>query len=129
MLPGTSQGLFLHDFFAKILPKERSLFAPTRQAVGLGQAHGQSGTACMGRHRHRRLRHAELLVCEEPRDHEGDSLRSSPGRLCSRAIWAADLDTMEQVPSPPSLKVHDKNESWWIPRLGLSAEQGCRGNG
>ena len=33
MLPGTSRGLFLHDFFAKILPKERGLFAPTRRAM------------------------------------------------------------------------------------------------
>jgi type VI secretion system protein ImpL len=33
VLPGTSRGLFLHDFFAKILPQDRGLFAPTRRAL------------------------------------------------------------------------------------------------
>ncbi|MBT8340096.1 MAG: hypothetical protein HKP58_09015, partial [Desulfatitalea sp.] len=31
-LPGTGHGLFLHDFFAKILPADRALYAPTRRA-------------------------------------------------------------------------------------------------
>ncbi len=30
-LPGTTKGLFLHDFFAKVLPKDRHLLAPTRR--------------------------------------------------------------------------------------------------
>ncbi len=33
VLPGTSRGLFLHDFFARILPQDRGLFAPTRRAL------------------------------------------------------------------------------------------------
>lgn len=33
VLPGTSRGLFLHDFFARILPKDRGLVAPTRRAL------------------------------------------------------------------------------------------------
>lgn len=33
VLPGTSKGLFLHDFFAAILPKDRGLFAPTSRAL------------------------------------------------------------------------------------------------
>ncbi|MGC9323791.1 MAG: type VI secretion protein IcmF/TssM N-terminal domain-containing protein [Desulfomonilia bacterium] len=33
VLPGTSKGLFLHDFFARILPRERHLFAPTQRAI------------------------------------------------------------------------------------------------
>ena len=33
VLPGTSKGLFLHDFFAKVLPKDRGLFAPTKRAL------------------------------------------------------------------------------------------------
>jgi type VI secretion system protein ImpL len=32
-LPGTGNGFFLHDFFAKILPADRSLYAPTRSAT------------------------------------------------------------------------------------------------
>lgn len=33
ILPGTSKGLFLHDFFSKILPKDRGLFAPTKRTI------------------------------------------------------------------------------------------------
>jgi len=33
VLPGTSRGLFLHDFFAVILPRDRKLFAPTLRAL------------------------------------------------------------------------------------------------
>ncbi len=33
VLPGTNRGLFLHDFFAKVLPQDRGLFAPTRRAL------------------------------------------------------------------------------------------------
>ncbi len=31
-LPGTGNGFFLHDFFAKILPVDRALYSPTRRA-------------------------------------------------------------------------------------------------
>ncbi len=31
VLPGTSRGLFLHDFFSKILPLDRRLFSPTQR--------------------------------------------------------------------------------------------------
>ncbi len=31
-LPGTGTGIFLHDFFARILPGDRFLYAPTRRA-------------------------------------------------------------------------------------------------
>ncbi|MDY6844793.1 MAG: type VI secretion system protein, partial [Thermodesulfobacteriota bacterium] len=33
VLPGTNKGLFLHDFFARIMPKDRGLFAPTLRAL------------------------------------------------------------------------------------------------
>ncbi|HSR13036.1 MAG TPA: type VI secretion system protein, partial [Thermodesulfobacteriota bacterium] len=33
VLPGTNRGLFLHDFFSKVLPRDRGLFAPTRGAL------------------------------------------------------------------------------------------------
>ena len=33
VLPGTSKGLFLHDFFSKILPADRGLLAPTKRAI------------------------------------------------------------------------------------------------
>ncbi len=33
VLPGTNRGLFLHDFFSRILPQDRGLFVTTQQAL------------------------------------------------------------------------------------------------
>ena len=33
VLPGTNRGLFLKDFFSRILPKDRKLFAPTQRTL------------------------------------------------------------------------------------------------
>lgn len=33
VLAGTNKGLFLHDFFARIIPRDRHLFAPTRMSL------------------------------------------------------------------------------------------------
>jgi type VI secretion system protein ImpL len=33
VLPGTNRGLFLHDFFSRILPADRGLFAPTQKTM------------------------------------------------------------------------------------------------
>src|SRR3990167_5850592 len=37
VLPGTSKGLFLHDFFSKILPIDKRLFAPTTRTIEWGK--------------------------------------------------------------------------------------------
>ena len=37
VLPGTNKGLFLHDFFSKILPGDRGLFAPTQRTLAWGR--------------------------------------------------------------------------------------------
>ncbi len=36
VLPGTSRGLFLHEFYSKVLPRDRKLFAPTTRAIEWG---------------------------------------------------------------------------------------------
>ena len=33
VLPGTSKGLFLHEFFSRIMPADRGLFAPTQRTL------------------------------------------------------------------------------------------------
>ena len=45
VLPGTNKGLFLHDFFARILPRERTLFAPTLRAIEWSQLTRNLGLA------------------------------------------------------------------------------------
>ena len=118
MLPGTSKGLFLHDFFAKILPKERSLFAPTRQAlawdrltVNLGLlAWVAIGIAICGMLSFSFVKNLGIM-----RGFPSEFTRP----IVLKGDMGADLDTMNRYKSAV-LKVHDKNESWWIPRLGLS---------
>ncbi|MCW5214217.1 hypothetical protein VU13_02700, partial [Desulfobulbus sp. US5] len=45
LLPGTSRGLFLYDFFARILPGDRYLFAPTQRALAWTRQTGNIGLA------------------------------------------------------------------------------------
>jgi type VI secretion system protein ImpL len=118
VLPGTSKGLFLHDFFAKILPKERSLFAPTRRAlawdrltVNLGLlAWVALGIAICGMLSFSFVKNLGIM-----RGFPSEFTRP----IVLKGDMGADLDTMNRYKSAV-LKVHDKNESWWIPRLGLS---------
>jgi len=130
VLPGTSKGLFLHDFFARILPRERGLFAPTRQALAWDRltmnlgllAWVALGIAMCGMLSFSFVKNLGIM-------------RSFPSEftrpITLKGDMASDLDTMNRYKTAV-LTVHDKNESWWIPRLGLSqsrdAESRLKGN-
>lgn len=118
VLPGTSKGLFLHDFFAKILPRERGLFAPTRQAlawdrlslhlglfawVAIGIA--LSGILSFSFVKNLGIIRGVPMEFTRPVELKGD--------------MGADLELMNTYKGA-ILKVEEKNRSWWIPRLGLS---------
>ena len=118
VLPGTSKGLFLHDFFAKILPKERSLFAPTRQAlawdkltVNLGLlAWVAVGIALCGMLSFSFVKNLGIM-----RGFPSEFTRV----IVLKGDMGPDLETMDRYRGAV-LKVHEKNGSWWIPRLGLT---------
>ncbi|HVN72011.1 MAG TPA: type VI secretion protein IcmF/TssM N-terminal domain-containing protein [Desulfomonilia bacterium] len=118
VLPGTSKGLFLHDFFARILPAERGLFAPTRQALAwerltlnLGLlAWVAVGIAVCGLLSFSFVKNLGII-------------RGFPVEF-TRAIvlkgeMGSDLMTMDRYRGA-ILTVHEKNSSWLIPRLGLT---------
>ena len=117
VLPGTNKGLFLHDFFAMILPKDRYLFMPTQRAMDwnrLTRNLGLTSWVALG-----------IAVC---------------GLLSFsfvKNLWTLK-DISQEFSRPPILqgdiltdvalmdryrtailKVREKNQSWWIPRLGL----------
>jgi type VI secretion system protein ImpL len=118
VLPGTNKGLFLHDFFSRILPRDREIFTPTQQALSwsrLTKNLGLTAWVAVG-----------LAVCG----------------LLSYAfvknLWTLN-DIGREFPSPPVLqgeiltdmaildryrlaisKVSQKNQGWWIPRFGLN---------
>jgi hypothetical protein len=71
VLPGTNRGLFLHDFFSRILPADRGLFAPTQKTMEwsrMTKSHRADGLGC--RH-HGRMRPVELFIRKKPEDPAG----------------------------------------------------------
>jgi type VI secretion system protein ImpL len=118
VLPGTSKGLFLHDFFATILPKERRLFVPTRQALAWERL-----TLNLGLLAWVAIAIAICGILSFSFVKNLGIIRSVPVEftrtIALRGEMVSDLETMDRYRSA-ILKVQEKNGSWWIPRLGLS---------
>ena len=118
VLPGTSKGLFLHDFFSKILPKDRGLFAPTRRAVewqtltrNLGLVSWVViGVAICGLLSFSFVKNLKTL-------REASHQFAKPPAL--QKEFMADIVTMNHF-NNAVLKVEEQNRDWWIPRFGLT---------
>lgn len=116
-LPGTSKGLFLHDFFAKILPADRALLAPTRRAVEWRALTGNLGLVSwmlLG-----------VALC-------GILSFSFVKNMTTIREVSRQFDRTPRLSGNPTsdllvldafrqgiLRVEERNRSWWIPRLGL----------
>lgn len=118
VLPGTSKGLFLHDFFANILPKDRALFAPTGKSLAWERLNINLGLLAWVT--------IVIAICGILSFSFVKNLgivRSVPVEFTRPVTligdMTSDLDTMNRYRSA-ILKVQEKNQSWWIPRLGLS---------
>ena len=118
VLPGTSKGLFLHEFFARILPKDRGLFAPTRRALewsrltrNLGlTAWVAVGVAICGLLSFSFVKNLKTL-------REASREFSKPPLLQGEIL--ADVIIMDHF-CQAILKVRQENLDWWIPRFGLN---------
>jgi type VI secretion system protein ImpL len=118
VLPGTSRGLFLHDFFSKILPGDRGLFAPTRRAVEwqtLTRNLGLISWIIIG-----------IAICGLLSFSFVKNLRTLRGASrefakppVMQGEFMADLVTMNRF-SNAILKVGEQNRGWLIPRFGLN---------
>ncbi len=118
VLPGTNKGLFLHDFFSKILPRDRGLFAPTRRAIEwrtLTRNLGLTSWVVLG-----------VAICGLLSFSFVKNLRTirevshefaKPPVL--RGEIMADLVTMDRF-RQTILRVEEQNRNWWIPRFGLN---------
>jgi len=121
VLPGTSKGLFLHDFFSKILPKDRKLFRPTQQAIALGQLTRNLGlmawiaiaVSICGLLSFSFVKNLATLR-EVTREY------TSPPVLQGSIL--EDVMTMDRF-RQTILKVEAQNENWWIPRFGLNESE------
>ena len=117
VLPGTNKGLFLHDFYARILPGDRLLFAPTKRALEwrtLTRNLGVTAWVVL-----------MIAVCGLLSFSFVKNLRIVRGishdfdkPVALRGEMLSDLMTMDRF-KEGILTVEKKNSNWWIPRFGL----------
>jgi len=118
ILPGTSKGLFLHDFFASILPRDRSLLAPTRRAIEWRALTGNLGLtswiivgiALCGLLSFSFVKNMSTI-------REISQEFSRPAALGGDMF--ANLVTMNRF-RREIVRVESRNRHWWIPRFGLN---------
>ncbi|MFO7885095.1 MAG: type VI secretion protein IcmF/TssM N-terminal domain-containing protein [Desulfobacteraceae bacterium] len=117
VLPGTNKGLFLHDFFSKLLPLDRSMFTSTHRAFQLSRFTRHIGFASVvaivlalcGLLSFSFIKNLDTLnyvgaAFSNPLVFKGETLKD-----------LGTFDTFKDVIET----VEDKNRNWWIPRFGL----------
>lgn len=119
VLPGTSKGLFLHDFFARILPGDRHLSAPTRRALAWERLTARvvltAWIAFM-------VGICGLLSFAFVKNIT--AIRSIPPQVAGTVRLSGDTESDLQqlmVLRAAVENLHKKNSAWWIPRFGLNA--------
>lgn len=117
-LPGTSKGLFLHDFFSKILPLDRTLLTPTRRVLRWRSLTGSIGLTSwiiLG------IAFCGLLSFSFVKNLK--TIRDISQEFTTPL--AEQRDTLT-VPSALEkyrreiLVVEERNRNWWFPRFGLT---------
>ncbi|MCP4745888.1 MAG: type VI secretion system protein ImpL [Desulfobacteraceae bacterium] len=117
VLQETSKGLFLHDFFAKILPTDRNLFRPTQHMHQWRRLTRNLGltawiavmVAVCGLLSYAFVKNLKAL---------SDVRREFRQPAVLQGDLMADIITMERFRSA-LIEVEEQNRGWWIPRLGL----------
>lgn len=117
VLAGTNKGLFLHDFFAKILPNDRHLFKPTQHMQEWRQLTRNLGltawiavvVAACGLLSYAFVKNLNALSdlrheFQKPAVLQGDLL--------------PDVITMDRF-RQALVRAEEQNSHWWIPRMGL----------
>ncbi len=117
VLPGTSRGLFLHDLFARILPEDRSLFAPTQKALAWDKLTRNIGLTAWAT--------LILALCGllsfsfvknlNTLQHGAEAFKQS---VALQGEFVTDTALMERFQKAVS-SMEGYNNSWWIPRFGL----------
>lgn len=118
VLPGTNKGLFLHEFFARILPADQRLFAPTTRTLEWRAITRNLGliawillvVAMCGILSFSFVKNLRTIRAV---GHQFSSLPVLRGDALS------DLATMERFRQSVE-EVERRNRNWWIPRFGLN---------
>jgi len=118
VLPGTNNGLFLHDFFEQILPNDRNLFSPTQRKLEWSLLTRNLGIASWIA--------IVIAICgllsfsfvKNLRTMRGISHEFSKPLILQGEVLT-DVIIMERF-REALLKVEEENRNWWIPRFGLN---------
>ncbi len=116
--PTTNKGIFLHDFFAKILPRDRGLFVPTQRKLEwsrLTKNLGLTGWLAVCIAMCGLLSFSFVKNLKTLRD---VSTQFSRPQILSGELLA-DTILMDRF-REAVIKVENQNRSWWIPRFGLT---------
>ena len=114
----TNKGMFLHDFFAKILPMDRGIFAPTRRVLEWQRLSRNLGLTSW----------IVLIIAlcglmSFSFVKNLSTMREVPKEFLQAPILQGDLlmdvVTLDQY-QQAILKVEERNRNWWIPRFGLN---------
>lgn len=117
VLPGTSRGLFLHDFFSRLLPSDRGLFTVTQRGAAWKRLTRNIGFAAWTA--------MIIAVCgvlsfsfvkNLHTIKKASAQFAGPNILQGEVI--TDISILEQF-NQTIQTVERSNGSWWIPRLGL----------
>lgn len=116
-LPGTTKGLFLHDLFGKILPKDRSLLTPTRRYLEWRLLTNNLGltswvilwVALCGLLSFSFVKNMTTI---------GDFSDGTARHAVVSGHLPSDLSAMDRF-HKDILNVEEQNRHWWIPRFGL----------
>lgn len=121
VLPGTNKGLFLHDLFAKILPRDRGLFTPTQRAIEWSRLTRNLGLvawitfviALCGLLSFSFVKNLRIIRQASQEFSKSPVLK---GEVVSDVVT---LDRFCQA----ILAMETQNKDWWLPRFGLKESE------
>ncbi len=117
-LPNTTQGLFLHDFFSKVLPRDRNLFTPILEFLKWKLLTRNLGMAAWLLFLFFACGLLSLSYIGNLR-----ALNSVYADFPSKPKFSNEID--ERIVELAAFREHvldlqAKNRGWWVPRMGLT---------
>lgn len=115
---GSAQGVFLHDFFEKVLPRDRRLWAPSERSVSrrrMAVHVALAGWLVAG------VSLCGLLSCSFVKNLAviRDAAAPAGGDREFNGGLGSDLAALERMRGRVS-ELKRKNLDWWVPRFGLN---------
>ncbi len=118
VLPGTSRGLFLHDFFSRVLPSDRGLFTKTQRGDAWARLTRNIGFAAWTA-----VIIAFCGVLSYSFVKNLHSIQAASDQFAGPRVFQGDLisdmTTLDQFKATIQ-EIERSNKNWWIPRLGLN---------